>query len=320
MPALAYIALGLLVVWGLAHSKRTRPDATLVGHLHPYRRLMPYIMPGRNESVVYFDIYVRAKRLLEYLGQAEPAFGADVTQCIVAAMCRTISENPTMNRFVVGHRLYQRNEVSVTFSMKRKAGDATSKLAVVRTKLNPGENFRSLCHRINASITVERSGAKTYADKEYGLLHRVPRPILRVGVNALRLLDYYNLLPASFIEKDAMYCSAFVANLGTLGMDAGYHHLYEWGTCSLFLMGGKIEERAMVHDGEIVAEKILHLRATYDERIDDGMTAGYGINVVRHTLENPFEYLGCLREDGSDARALDAGAPVPDKQASSLAA
>ncbi len=320
MPALAYIALGLLILWGLGHSKRSRPDATLVGRLHPYRRLMPYIMPGRNESVVYFDIYARAEPLLEYLARAEPAFGADVTQCIVAAMCRTLSENPTMNRFVVGHRLYQRNEISVTFSMKRKAGDASSKLAVVRTKLNPGEDFRSLCHRINAEITVERSDAKTYADKEYGLLHRVPRPILRAGVGALRLLDYYNLLPASFIENDAMYSSAFVANLGTLGMDAGYHHLYEWGTCSLFLMGGKIEERAVVRDGKIVAEKILHMRATYDERIDDGMTAGQGINVVTHTLENPFEYLGCLQEDGSDARPLDHGAPLADKRSSSLAA
>jgi hypothetical protein len=97
----------------------------------------------------------------------------------------------------------------------------------------------------------------------------------------------------------------FVANLGSLDMAAGFHHLYEWGTCSAFLMAGKIEERPVVRDGRIVVVKVLPIRWTYDERIDDGLNARYALRAAERALENPYEFFGCLRDDGGDARPLD---------------
>jgi hypothetical protein len=126
----------------------------------------------------------------------------------------------------------------------------------------------------------------------------------------VKTLDYYNVLPASFIVNDGLYTSMFIANLGSVGMDAGFHHLYEWGNCPLFLMAGKVEERPVVHDGAVVARKQLHVRWSYDERIEDGLTASFGIESVIRALEHPYEYFGCLAEDGSDARPLDRNAPA----------
>ena len=88
-------------------------------------------------------------------------------------------------------------------------------------------------------------------------------------------------------------------------MRAGFHHLYEWGNCPLFMMVGKIEDRPVVEDGKVVVQKTMHIRWTYDERIDDGLTSSYGMAAARKLLENPYEYLGCIKEDGSDVRALD---------------
>ncbi len=120
-------------------------------------------------------------------------------------------------------------------------------------------------------------------------------------MKAFRTIDYFNLLPASFIDNDPMYTSIFMANLGSVGMGPGYHHLYEHGTAPLFIMIGKIQQKAVVRDGEIVIRPMLPVRFSYDERIDDGMTAGNGIMSMVRTLENPYETLGCLAEDGSDA-------------------
>jgi len=300
----------VLVVWVLAEMKTSRPDGDVM-RVHPYRRLLAYIGPRRNESVVYFDSLVDVERLLAYLEKAEAKFGGHITHAVVAAGAVGLAENPPMNRFEKGGRLYQRRDRWLTFSMKRKKLDRKAKLSAVKLKMIDGETFEQLCGRINSNVKVERSGQQTAADKEFALFDALPRPVLKLAVRAAYVLDYFNLLPAFFIEGDAMFTSLFIANLGSLHMGAGYHHLYEWGTCPLFLMVGQVEERAMVVDGKVQARKILPLRYTYDERIDDGLNARFGIESVKRVLENPETELGCIAEDGSDVHPLGA-TPEPE--------
>ncbi len=302
-----YIAIGVLfLAWVLLNLKTSRCDGIYLRKVHPYRRLMQHIMITRNESVVYFDDYVVADELLDYLAKAKEKFGADISHCLVAACAVGLAEAPTMNQFVMGRRLYQRKQREIAFSMKRKAMSKKAKIAVVKKAIRDGETFRQFCERVNEEINVQRSDKKTYADKEYNLFTMVPRPALNWAVTLFRWMDYHNILPASFIKTDGMYASIFVANLGSLKMRAGFHHLYEWGNCPLFMMVGRVEEKPWVVDGEVVPRKILHIRWTYDERIDDGLSARFGLDAARRVLEHPFEELGCLEEDGSDAATLDA--------------
>ncbi|TFH22442.1 MAG: hypothetical protein E4H03_08410 [Myxococcales bacterium] len=304
------IAFALFAGWVILNTKTSRPDGDPIRGLHPYRRLMAYIMVDRNESIVLFDSHADADELLQYINRVGEKFDVDIAHCLVGAALIGLAENPKMNRFSSGRRLYQRRGRAVTFSMKRKQLDAEAKLATVKMDAVPGETFRELCGRINAKVSVERSGAKTYADKEFDLLSVVPRPLLRFAVRLLKTLDYYNVLPASFIANDGLYTSMFIANLGSVGMGAGFHHLYEWGNCPLFMMAGKVEERPVVRDGAVVVRKQLHIRWSYDERIDDGLNARFGIDSVVRALEHPYEFFGCLADDGSDARPLDRNAPA----------
>lgn len=303
MDTLGMVALAALALWILAESKTSRSDGKLV-RTHPYRRLMHFIMPTRNESVVYYDTALPADPLLAYLERAGPRLGADMSHCLVAAASIALAENPRVNRFVTGRRLYQRDGRWITFSMKRVARDAEAKLSAVKMPMRDGETFAELCQRVNGKITEERSGSKTAADKEFDVFNPLPRPVLSVAVPLLRSLDYYNLLPAFFIRDDAMYTSIFVANLGSIGMGAGFHHLYEWGNCPFFMMVGRVEERPVVEGGQVVVRRVLPVRFTYDERVDDGLTAGRGIESLSRVLADPERHFGCLAEDGSDARPL----------------
>lgn len=298
------VAGALLALVVLAHFKRSRPDGRLVERVHPYRRMMPFIMRTRTESAVYFDSLVRAEALEEYLEEAGPAFGADVTHCVVAAAAIGLAENPSMNLFVAGRRLYEREGRWLSFSVKRKKKDRAAKLGVVKMRMEDGETFRQLCDRIHGKVGVERSGERTGLDRELNLLGMIPRSGLRIGVWLLRALDYVNLLPKSFIEGDGMYCSAFLANLGSLEMGAAYHHLFEWGNCPHFVCVGAIEDRPIVEDGQVVAARVMPIRFSYDERIDDGLTARFGIDTVRRCLEDPRRWLGGLEADGTVGRPL----------------
>ena len=297
----ALAAAGILVV--LAHYKTSRADSVFVKRVHPYRRLMWFVMPTRNECVVYYEDKIRAEKLLEYLEKAKPSLGCNITHAYVAALNVAIAESPTMDQFVIGRRLYKRKERSITFSMKRKAMDKKAKLAVVRMPMRDDESFAS-ADRINNSIGHQRSGKKTHADKEYQLFDMLPRTFLRFFVWLFHALDYVNLLPHAFTKEDALYTSAVVANLGSLGMDAGFHHLYEWGTSSVFAMVGQVKDEAVVEDGQLVAGKVLTVRYSYDERIDDGLGTKKAILRVNEIMSDPEKHLGCLDPDVATHHAM----------------
>jgi hypothetical protein len=300
MTLLIVSAIAVVILWILANLKTSRSDGTLVEHLHPYRRVMQYIMPTRNESLVLFDTYVRADALVAYIEKARARFHVDVSHILVAAVGAALAVVPEMNQFAVGRRIYQRKQRHITFSMKRKQGDRRAKLATIKLALPDGEPFPALCARIDACIDAERSGARTYADKEFDLLGMLPRALLLRFVQLARWLDHHNLLPGSFIANDPLYTSVFIANIGSLEMGSAYHHLYEWGNCPVFLVAGRIEERPVVEDGRVVVHKQLHLRWSYDERIDDGLTARHGLDAVKRALEHPEEAFGGLDQSSDD--------------------
>ena len=158
---------------------------------------------------------------------------------------------------------------------------------MVKMTMKDQEPFIETVARINEKLNIERSDTKTYADKEYAMFNLLPRPVLWAAVKLFRLLDYYNLLPGFFIEGDALYVSAVVTNLGSLKMAPGYHHLYEWGNCPLFVMVGEIEERVCMKDGEVCHQKVLPVRLSYDDRIEDGLTARQCIDDVVALMEDP---------------------------------
>ena len=128
------VVLGL---WALLELKTSRPDGTVL-KVHPYRRLLVFITPGRAQSTVSFDTYVDAEALLAYVEDADEAFGAHLTHAVVAAVFTALAEVPRMNRFIAGRRLYQRDGEWLTFSMKRKKLDRDAKISMVKLKLQPG--------------------------------------------------------------------------------------------------------------------------------------------------------------------------------------
>ena len=295
MEIFAVVAGGLFVLWVLASMKTGRPDGAML-KVHPYRRLMFYIMPTRAESVVFFERKIDVTALLAFVARARGEFDANLTHTTVAAAAIALRVTDRMNRFTVGRRLYQRKGRWMTFAMKRKKTtdgfDRKARLATVKLEFVDGESFVDFTRRINDLITENRSGKKTTTDKEFSLFNALPRPLLELSARALSWLDYYNLLPGFFIKTDPLFTSVFMANLGSLKMDAGFHHLFEYGTCPLFIMVGQVHDEPTVEDGQVVIRPMVNLRFTFDERIDDGLNARFGIDAFVRILGDPEQWLG----------------------------
>jgi hypothetical protein len=193
-----------------------------------------------------------------------------------------------------------KRQVAVAHGRLTATAGQAARLPTMKLEFLDGESYEQWCARVNAGIGVERSGTKTSGDKELDLFNLLPRPLLTGVAWLVGQLNYYNLLPGAFIKDDPMHTSLFVANLGSLNMGAGYHHLYEYGTCPLFAMFGKVEEVPMVVDGQVVVRPRLPMRFSFDERIDDGLNCRYGIDRICAVLTDPEAHFGCVAKYGSD--------------------
>ncbi len=250
---------------------------------------MPFIMPGRNECVVYFDQRIdltKTNPFIEKFNSAGP-YQITVFHLILWAIAKTLQEWPRLNRFVMGKRLYQHKGIWISFSAKKRF-DKDAPIVVIKRQFDPEQSFSEMVRALHEEIQKGRSDVKSHVDKELSVLLKLPRSLLRAGVALVNTLDYFNLLPASFIENDPMYASIFVVNLGSLGLDAAYHHLYEYGTIAVFTAVGKIRQEPVVtQEGKVEVRTVLPIRYSFDERTEDGFYAAKALERLKAIVEDP---------------------------------
>lgn len=267
-----------------------RSDGVRLRGLDPMRRMMPMLMPTRNEAVVYYEQIVDATAMLAFLEEAGPGPRLTPLHLVVAALGRTLKARPALDRFVAGKRLWQRKQTSVAFAAKRAFADhavlKTIKLAIV-----DGEPLAATAQRIHDAVGAGRTRDDRPVDRELSTLGKLPDFLLSPLVGLARFLDRWHCLPAALTRDDPLFSSVFVANLGSLGIDRAWHHLFEHGTCSLFCVIGALRPRLVAGpDGAPVVRPTLRLRFTLDERICDGYYAAQSLEILRADLEDPRRF------------------------------
>jgi pyruvate/2-oxoglutarate dehydrogenase complex dihydrolipoamide acyltransferase (E2) component len=267
----------------------SRPDGDLVRDLAPVRRLIPYLMRGRNESVVYYEQILDLTRTLPFVRAWNETHPDKLTvfHLLVAACGKALHARPGLNRFVSGGRIYQRRGAFVSFAAKARFQD-DAPLKTVKVKVYPAEPLEETVKRLHASVGGARDGDERPVDKEVRLVVKLPGVVLRLAVGLLRLLDRVNLLPGFVTRDDPMYASVFLANLGSVGIDRAWHHLYEYGTVSIFGTLGEIKKMLVPDEhGAPVARDAVRVRYAFDERVNDGFYCAASLDLVRAYVEDP---------------------------------
>ena len=266
-----------------------RPDGVLAERVPLVRRFMPFIMRRRTDALVWFEQDVLVEKALSFAAAFERDTGLPLTffQLVLRSIARVLDEFPRLNRYVVGRRLYQRTDIAISFSGK-EAFDLDAPLYVRKRLFDPREPLRAMAADLSAKVKAGRSGEKTQSDSEMAILARLPRPAVDAVVWAGRFLDYFDLLPAKMILEDPLYASAFVANLGSVGIAGANHHLNEYGTIPVFLAVGAYRRVPVAtEDGRVEVRRVSTLKYTYDERIEDGFYGARALARMKELLESP---------------------------------
>lgn len=268
----------------------SRSDGDLLRDVHPVRAIMPHLMPGRTESFVLHEMTIDLSRTLPFLAQFNAARGdapkATLFHLVLHGIARTLHEKPGLNRFVVGRRFYQRRGVWLSFAAK-KSFDERAPLLTIKAEFPQAASLGDTVTRVVGDVGEGRTGPPRPVDTEARVLTALPGFLLRAIVAAGRFLDRWNLMPRAMIATDPMYCSCFVANLGSVGIDRTYHHLFEWGNAHLFCVVGAVKKHIFIEDETPVVRDAVQLFFTFDERANDGFYCMRALRTLQETLEDP---------------------------------
>ena len=254
-------------------------------------QIMSYIYPNRADNEAYINEEIDLRPMEAYLARKNEGREGDQYKyfhVICAAVAKTLILRPKLNRFVAGNRLYQRKYASVAFTMKKQFSDRSEE-GLVMKKFHPDSTIDSLfqdmvreIHAIREERVVDNS--TSFMDK----LVKLPRPVLNAIMSILVKLDRKGKVPYDLIKEDPNYSSCFLTNLGSIDLNSGYHHLSNWGTCTIFVVIGKRHYAPEYHaDGSFEVRPVLNLGFTLDERVADGYYYSKSMKLIKHLLAHP---------------------------------
>jgi hypothetical protein len=250
---------------------------------------MPALMPSRTESLVFFDQQLRVEAAEEFVAatrRQHPELHPTLFHVVLWALTEMFDRHPRLNRFVAGGRLYDRDGIWISFTVKSELTEAGT-LLEVKHRFEPRQTFPDMVAAVQTAVAAARGGATGLADRELQLFLHLPPALRRGVVRAASLGNDWNLLPRRFIDGDPFFASAFLTNLGSIGIDAAFHHLYEYGTIPIFGAFGAASESIVVEDGQPAVARTASMKFTFDERVEDGLYAAHALEDFRAMVEHP---------------------------------
>lgn len=273
------------------HRRRgDRRDGTLIRDLDPLHFFTGIIYPNRcdNEAYISENIDLTAvNRYLQQKNEGETKFPYTMFHLIVTALVKTITLRPKLNRFIVNGNFYQRKEVSAAFVVKKIFSDNGAE-ALAFLHLKEEDTLDTIHETLRKIVTSCRSDEKDETSESMDFVNKLPRGLYKAFTRFVMFLDKHGKVPKSFIASDPYYASAVLSNLGSIKLKSGYHHLTNWGTCSIFCIIGEKKLSPFYDEaGQVTMKETVDLGLTIDERLADGYYYAKSIRLLKRLLEQP---------------------------------
>ena len=267
-----------------------RCDGRIIHTLPGFNKFIPFIMKDRNDSQNFYeqsfeitnaDAWFRKQRVAGYKGMG-------MLHLFIAAYIRSISQLPGLNRFVVGRRIYARNNIEVVMAVKRGMSiDATE--TTIKVEFDPSDTIYDVYNKMNAAIDEVKSddegnGTEDFANK----FAKLPRFLVRFALWLLSVGDYFGILPKRLLDVSPFHGSMIITDLGSLGIGPIYHHIYNFGTLPVFIsFGAKYHKYELDRHGNVVDNKYIDAKFVLDERTVDGHYYASVFKLMNKLMQDP---------------------------------
>lgn len=267
-----------------------RRDATLLRDIDSMHYIMPLMYPNRCDNEAFISERIDLTNVMAYLEKknaAGPDYKYNLFQVMVTAVLKTITLRPQLNRFIANYNLYQRKEVTAAFTIKKVFSDKGEEaLAFIHSK--ESDNIDSIHDEIFRQVSYVRHEGKDQSTQSMDILQKTPLFLKKALGTGARFLDRHGWMPQAVIATDPFQSSVVLANLGSIKLHSGYHHLTNWGTTSLFCIIGEMKKRPYYDEnGNQEMRMSVDIGLTVDERISDGYYCSRAVALLKKLMDEP---------------------------------
>jgi len=253
----------------------------------PWRVTAAAIYTTPTDSRVYgtLDIDVtEAKRFLD----EKRGSGVKITMTHLATvvLARAVAfDVPEMNCFIRRGRVVGRQRLDVMVPVAIGGGEGVSAILV---KDAHARTVTSIAEEIRTRAGENRAGTESKTAQNKYLLNRVPWPLRRPVFRFLKWItvDMGIKIKALGLSADS-FGSFVVSDIGSFGLNTGMTSLMPAAKIPAVIVLGKIEEKVVVRNGEMVIRTILPLTGTFDHRIVDGLQIGKLARGIKRNFRKP---------------------------------
>lgn len=267
-----------------------RKDGIWLRDIPPMNRIMPGIMPNRADNEAYITLDIDLRPLDAYLAKKNEGKTEDkytYFHVISAAVGRAFVLRPRMNRFICNRKVYQHRDLTVAFVVKKKFSDKSEE-GLAFLHFDNRETMDSYYGKIMKTIHATRRSEGDTSTDAMNIVSKLPQWCINLIVDVVLWMDKHGWAPNSLVGTDPNHASIFLSNLGSIGLEGGYHHLVNWGTNSCFIvLGKKYMKMDYAKDGTADLHEVIPVGITLDERIADGYYYSGTVALVKELLAHP---------------------------------
>ena len=267
-----------------------RFDAKYLKNVDSMHFIMPFLFPNRCDNETFFSFRIdltEVQKFIDRKNAGHPEYKYNLFQCLIAATLKTITLRSRLSVFIHDRRMYKRNEVTAAFTVKQEfSDDGGEVLAFIHSK--PDWTIDDLYDELHRQLLKLKD--KSYADESTSFMDKfnsLPKWISRPVLSTIMSLERRGVVIPALVETDPYHSTVNFANLGSIGLPGGFHHLSNWGTTSMFIVVGKAGRMPFAEGDQVVFREGVDLNITVDERIADGYYFSKSMKLLQYLLQHP---------------------------------
>lgn len=266
-----------------------RYDGWRVKNVDAVFSVIPYFLRTRMDAQNFFEEKIDIDLIEAFIKEHKNEIpDLSIMHVVMAALVRLIAARPHLNRFVIWNKIFARNHVNFSIAVKRSLSDEGEE-TLIKPYFMPTDTLQDIVQKTRLEQEKnQKVGQQNSSDTISKILGLLPEFLLRFVVFTLLHLDKVGMMPKFINKASPWHSSIFLTNIGSIGVESIYHHLYEFGTCSMFVaMGKKSRRHTLDKNGDLKSHKSIQLKFVLDERICDGFYYASSMRVLNKILSDP---------------------------------
>ena len=267
-----------------------RKEGRQLRSLEPFYKFIPYIMQKKNDACNLYEDSIEVSEAERWLREKRRDGWKSIgmLHLFIAAYARTCAHCPGINRFISGQKIFARKNIQVVLTVKRALSSDADE-TTIKVDLEPTDTVFDVYRKLGEKVEeIKANDGENNTEQVAGALCKLPGLFLKFALWLINLLDYFDLLPQFVLDASPFHGSMVITDLGSLGVQPVFHHIYNFGNISTFIAFGAKHKRYEMDRAGVVAErKYIDYKVTMDERTVDGLYYANALKYLKYYLKNP---------------------------------